>query len=92
MNFSKIVLKNWGRVKREYLWIHFDEQWFWRVILCKTANKSDGIKTEAVRAYHRYHISKIMGISVVGMDFDYSLENGGRAIKLFFQRFQSAKS
>ena len=37
-----------------------------------------------MRTYHKYHISKAMGISVVGMDFEDSLYNGGREIRLVF--------
>ena len=32
-----------------------------------------------------------MGIAVVGMDFEDILSNGGRAINLVFQRYQSSK-
>ena len=55
------------------------------MLLCKTAKKFDGLKPEVVRAYHKSHISKTMGISVVVMGFEDSVENGGRATKLVFQ-------
>ena len=42
-------------------------------------------------AYNNTHISKTMGIYAVGMDFEDSIENGGRSINLFFQRSQSDK-
>ena len=32
----------------------------------------------SLRSYHKYNISKNVGIAVVGVDFEYSLENGGR--------------
>ena len=59
------------------------------MILRKTAKKFDGINPEALREYHKSHILDTMGIVVVGVDFEDSLDNGG-AIKLFF-RYQSAK-
>ena len=83
--FFKESVKNWGRGRGEILWIHFDEKWCWGMLLCKTAKKFDGLKPEVVRAYHKSHISKTMGISVVVMGFEDSVENGGRATKLVFQ-------
>ena len=53
------------------------------MILRKTAKKFDGINPEALREYHKSHILDTMGIVVVGVDFEDSLDNGG-AIKLFF--------
>ena len=32
-----------------------------------------------------------MGIAVVGVAFEYSLDNGGREIKIAFQRDESSK-
>ena len=83
MTSSKIVLENWGRGTGEYLWISFDGKWSWGMILRKTAKKFDGINPEALREYHKSHILDTMGIVVVGVDFEDSLDNGG-AIKLFF--------
>ena len=74
--------------KGEYLWIYFERKWFWGVPLRKTANNLDGIHPEAVRAYHKSHIKKDMRIAVVGMDFEDSLEKGGRAIKIFFKEIK----
>ena len=91
LGFPKIMLNNWGRGRENYLWIHVDKKWFWGMLLCKTAKKFDGINPGAVRAYHKYHISNTMGIDIVGMDSEDILENGGREIKLFFQRYKSAK-
>ena len=55
---------------------------FWGVLLRKTAKTFDGINPEAVRAYHKYHISKTIGISVLGVGFEDSLDNVGGEIKL----------
>ena len=48
------------------------------MLLRKTSKHFDGINLEAVMAYHKSHISKTMVISVVGVDFDKILDNGGR--------------
>ena len=61
------------------------------VLQRKTANKFDGINPEAVREYNKYKFSKNMGIAVVGTSFENILDNGGRVIKLVFQRYQSYK-
>ena len=55
-NFSKRVLKNLGRGRGEYLYIHFGENWFQGMMLHKTAKKFDGLKPEAVREYHKSRI------------------------------------
>ena len=41
----------------------------------------------SLRSYHKSNLSKNVGIAVVGVAFEYSLENGGREIKLSFQRY-----
>ena len=61
------------------------------MVLRKTAKKFDGINPESVRAYNRSHISKTVGIAVVGVDSEDILENFGIAIKLVLKRSQSAK-
>ena len=61
------------------------------MLLRETANKLYGINQEAVRAYHKSHISNTKSIAVQGVAFKYILENGGIAIEIFFKRAQSAK-
>ena len=41
----------------------------------------------SLRSYHKSNLSKTVGIAVVGVAFEYSLENGGREIKLSFQTY-----
>ena len=60
------------------------------VVLRKTSRKFDGLNPEAVRAYYNSHISNNIGITVLGVYFEDSLENAGRSIYLF-QRSRSAK-
>ena len=85
------MLKNWCRRRGGYLWIKFDKIWFWGVLIRKTANRFDGLNPEAVREYHKFHISNTVGIAVVGVDFEDISNNGVRSIKLIFQRVQSSK-
>ena len=44
-----------------------------------------------MRAYNKSYISNTMGIVVVGMDSEYSLENCVYDINIYFQRSQSEK-
>ena len=37
-----------------------------------------------MKAYHRNHINKVMGIAFVGFAFTDCIESGGEAIKLGF--------
>ena len=37
-----------------------------------------------MKVYHRNHINKVMGITVVRFVFTDSIKSGGEAIKLFF--------
>ena len=44
-----------------------------------------------IKAYHKSHISKVMGVCTVGFAFDDCVENGGTVVKLDFSRCQSFK-
>ena len=57
----------------------------------KSAKCFDELPKAVVKAYHKCHISKTMGIAVVAMAFDDSLENGGTAFNICFERAQSCK-
>ena len=61
------------------------------MLLWKTAKKFDELNPESVRAYHKYHIEKMMGIALLGMDSEYSLDNGDISVKIVFQRSQIDK-
>jgi hypothetical protein len=56
-----------------------------------TAKTFDGVVQNVMKIYHKCHVSKTMGIAVVAMAFEDSLENGGPAVKILFNRSQSAK-
>jgi len=90
--FAKRVLDNWGVEKsKKFLWIHYDEKWFWGMLFRKTAKTFDDLPKSVVRAYHKNHISKTMGIAFVAFAFDDTIENGGTAVKVRFERAQSNK-
>ena len=75
----------------KYLWVHYDEKWFWGLVLCKNAKSFDGLDPAVMRAYHKSHISKVMGICTVAYTFVDCVENGGVAVKIDFSRCQSHK-
>jgi len=50
-----------------------------------------GYSPKEIRAHHKFHISKTMGIAFVGFAFIVSMENGGDGIKLHFTRAESAR-
>ena len=75
------------------LLIHYDEKWFWGLVLRRDAKACDslGLEATAMKAYHRNHINKVMGIAFVGFAFTDCIESGGEAIKLGFFRANSYK-
>ena len=89
--FAKRVLDNWGVEKsKKFLWIHYyDEKWFWCMLFRKTAKTFDDFPKSVVQAYHKNLISKTMGIAFVAFAFDDTIENGGTAVKVRFERAQS---
>ena len=89
--FAVRLNSNWGQGPGKYLLIHYDETWFWGMLMRKTAKTFEGVDRKAMKIYHKCHVSKTMGIAVVGMAFEDSLENGGVALKMLFHRAQSAK-
>ena len=91
LTFAKHLRNNWGRGKGKYLLIHYDEKWFWGMLMRNTAKSFEDVERQVMKIYHKCHISKTMGIAVVGFAFEDSLENGGIALKMLFHRAQSAK-
>ena len=49
----------------------------------------NGLSANEIRAYHKNHISKTMGIAMVAYAFEDCIENGGDGVKLIFTRAQS---
>ena len=84
--FAKKFLNCWGLGRGKKLLIHYDEKWFWGLVLRRDAKACDSLGLEAtvMKAYHRNHINKVMGIAFVGFAFTDCIESRGKAIKLGF--------
>ena len=91
LSFAKRFVNNWDRGPGKYLLIHYDEKWFWGLLLRNTAKWFEGVEKDVKKFYHKCHVTKTMGIAVVGIGFQDTLENGGEGVKILFQRAQSAK-
>lgn len=85
------IRTNWGLGKGRYLWIHYDEKWFWGLVLRKNAKTFWDLPPAVLKAYHKSHISKVMGICTIGYAFVDNVENGGIAVKIDLSRCQSHK-
>ena len=57
----------------------------------KNAKSFEGLDPAVMRAYHKSHISKVMGICTVAYAFINNVENGGVAVKIDLSRCQSNK-
>jgi hypothetical protein len=93
VSFAKHLRNNWGLPRGKYLWIHFDEKWFYGWVSRATAKKCEqlGIERTHTYLYHKCHIEKVMGVAITGFAFDTNIENGGRATKIGFYRVQAAR-
>ena len=91
--FAKLFRKNWGLGRGKYLLIHYDEKWFWGLVMRRQAKSCEelGIDPHSYSAYHKSHIAKTMGVAFTAFAFEDNMENGGDAIKLGFFRAQSYK-
>jgi hypothetical protein len=93
LEFSKLFRSNWGLGGGKYLLVHYDEKWFWGLVLRRGAKACAelGIEPHTFQAYHKSHINKTMGVAFVAFAFEDNFENGGEAMKLAFFRAQSNK-
>ncbi|KAI2503723.1 hypothetical protein MHU86_10704 [Fragilaria crotonensis] len=95
VDFAKLVREYWGQdtVGKKYLWIHFDEKWFFGWLCRANAKKCEQLGLEKNHAfiYHRNHIDKTMVIAVTGFAFKESMENGGHGVKIMMHRVQGAR-
>ncbi len=93
VTFSKLLRSNWNLPKAKYLWIHYDEKWFYGFVTRSNAKKCPelGLEKEMHAIYHRNHISKVMAVAFTGYTIDDHVENGGDGLKLGFFRVQSAR-
>jgi hypothetical protein len=93
VKFAKHVHACWNLPPGKYIWLHYDEKWFWGFVGHGNAKMapSAGIEKSTRSAYHRSHIDKVMGITFTGLAFDTDIENGGDGLKIGFFRCQAAR-
>jgi hypothetical protein len=93
VQFAKHVRARWNLPPGKYIWLHYDEKWFWGFVGRGNAKMapSAGIKKSTKSAYHRSHIDKVMSIAFTGFAFDTEIENGGDGLKIGFFRCQAAR-
>jgi hypothetical protein len=75
---------DWGLGSGKYLLVHYDEKWFWGLVVCCNAKSCEdlGVDSVSFAAYQKSHISKVMATAMTAFTFEDSIENGGAAIKL----------
>ena len=90
--FAQRLLNNQYLGNSKYLLVHFDEKWFWGLVLRKSAKacKEIGLDPHVFRAYHKLHIEKVMGVAVTGYAYENNVENGGVGLKLGLYRAEAA--
>jgi hypothetical protein len=93
VEFAKHVRARWNLPPGKYIWLHYDEKWFWGFVGRGNAKMapSAGINKSTKSAYHRSHIDKVMGIAFTGFAFDTYIENGGDGLKIGFFHCQVAR-
>ena len=103
LEFAKFVYeRNWdllddnGKLpcgKNGILLIHYDEKWFWGLVLRAYAKECEelGLQKFDFKTFHRNHINKVMGIGFVAAYFDVTPESGCIVKKLPFIRAQGMK-
>jgi len=92
ISFSIHLGTLWGLGLGKYIWIHYDEKWFWGFVTRHAkACEAIGVPRKDRFAYHRNHINKVMCVAAVAFAFEGTPENGGTAIKLAFTRAQASK-
>ena len=77
-------VNNWGLSPGKYLLINYDEKWFWEIVIIRSAKACASIVTDPVsyKAYHSRLINTVICITITGISFIYSLDNGGKSVKL----------
>ena len=92
VTFAKHLRTLWGKALGKYLWIYWDEKWFWGAVrrMAKMCPEK-GLTRQQRYAYHKNYINKVMGIAVVGYAFDGTPDDGGIGVNISFTRVQAAK-
>jgi len=93
VEFAKKVTSRWSLPPQKILWIHYDEKWFFGLVLRASEKRMEvlGLDYKYYQAYHMNYINKVMAIAVTAYAFDGSVENGGDGIKIGFYRAEAAK-
>ena len=94
VEFSKKVRNNWNLNRRgKYLWVHYDEKWFYGFLQRSTAKMCEqlGIEKKVYAIYHKNHIEKVMLVAVTGYEFNGDIDEGGDGLKLGIYRVQVAR-
>ena len=91
LHFARHFRSNWDLGAGKYLLVHYDEKWFWGLVMRKNGKTFEDLDNTTIRAYHKSHISKVMAIAVTGFGFEDNIENGGEAVNIAFTRCQSHK-
>ena len=87
-SFAERLLANHHLGNGKYILVHYDEKWFWSVVLRSRAKscKEIGLDKKAFRLYHKNHIDKVMAVVVTGYAFENNIENGGTGLKRVLSR------
>ena len=77
----------------KYLLVHYDEKWFWALVLRAKAKacKELGVEKKSFNMFHKNHIDKVMCLAITGYAYENNIENGGIGLKLGFYRCEAAK-
>jgi len=76
---------HWGLPILKYLWLHYNEKWFWGLITRSNAKFLENVLDKKdLYAYHKSHINKVTAVAFTAYAFDSHIENGGHGIKLGF--------
>jgi hypothetical protein len=82
-SFKGFKFHFWKKEREKYLWVHWDEKWFWGAVRrmakeCPAKNLS----RQQRHTYHKNVINKVMAIFVAGYAFEGTSDNGGCAVKI----------
>jgi hypothetical protein len=92
--FCRDFLNNWGLVRQKIFLVHYDEKWWFGMLLRGFAKLCEDLGLEKVHhhLYHKSHIPKVMAVCLVGYAYERDIENGGHGIKLGLYRSQKART
>ena len=92
VKFCKFLRSNWGRGGGKYLYITFDEKWFYGLVLRHAKLcEAFGLKRQHLYAKHKNHITQTMLLAITGYAFEDNMENGGTGVLLGIHRIEGAR-